>query len=143
MSFWRSAGLKRHASTVNNHYIIDASALIAIMLREHGHQEVSKHIGFLVISEVNRSEIIGKLHERGVPLANIEKTIDDLTEEAVPFDREQSALTGKMKADIKPHAISFADRACLALAMERKLPVLTADRAWQKLPLPVEIQVIR
>jgi len=38
---------------------------------------------------------------------------------------------------------SLADRACLALAMERRLPVVTADRAWSGLGLDLDIQVIR
>jgi PIN domain nuclease of toxin-antitoxin system len=37
------------------------------------------------------------------------------------------------------HGLSFGDRACLALAMKLKLPAVTADQAWSKLDLPVEI----
>lgn len=40
-------------------------------------------------------------------------------------------------------AFSLGDRACLALAMELKLPVVTADRAWIDLDLGIDICVIR
>lgn len=32
---------------------------------------------------------------------------------------------------------------CLALAQQLQLPVLTADRAWQGLPLSITVQLIR
>jgi len=37
--------------------------------------------------------------------------------------------------------LSLVDRACLAL--DKALPVLTADRAWSELGLDIEIQVVR
>jgi ribonuclease VapC len=40
-------------------------------------------------------------------------------------------------------ALSLGDRACLTLAIERNLSVLTADRAWAGLGLPIDIHLIR
>ena len=37
----------------------------------------------------------------------------------------------------------LADRCCLALAVIRRLPVLTADRVWRHLSLDVVIKLIR
>jgi PIN domain nuclease of toxin-antitoxin system len=37
----------------------------------------------------------------------------------------------------------LGDRACLALARERRIPALTADRAWRRLDLEIEIETIR
>jgi PIN domain nuclease of toxin-antitoxin system len=39
--------------------------------------------------------------------------------------------------------LSLGDRACLALARERRIPALTADRAWSHLQLGIEIQTVR
>jgi PIN domain nuclease of toxin-antitoxin system len=39
--------------------------------------------------------------------------------------------------------LSFGDRACLALALIHGLPVLTADRAWAKVDVGVEVRLIR
>jgi ribonuclease VapC len=44
---------------------------------------------------------------------------------------------------IRHYGLSLGDRACLALAMELKLPVVTADRAWIDLDLGIDICVIR
>ncbi|MCP4421465.1 MAG: type II toxin-antitoxin system VapC family toxin, partial [Chloroflexi bacterium] len=43
----------------------------------------------------------------------------------------------------KPFGLSIADRACLSLAMVRKIPVFTADRIWQQVGLEIEINLIR
>jgi PIN domain nuclease of toxin-antitoxin system len=39
--------------------------------------------------------------------------------------------------------LSLGDRACLALAMERKATVYTTDKVWKNLDLGIEIVVIR
>jgi PIN domain nuclease of toxin-antitoxin system len=44
---------------------------------------------------------------------------------------------------LQPFGLSLADRACLALAKQRGLPVLTADRIWQTLDLGVAVVLIR
>jgi ribonuclease VapC len=43
-----------------------------------------------------------------------------------------------LKASTRFLGLSFADRACLALGQMRNLPVITGDRNWLKLQLPVE-----
>jgi PIN domain nuclease of toxin-antitoxin system len=39
--------------------------------------------------------------------------------------------------------LSLADRACLSQGLRLNLPVLTCDRAWAGLALPLEIQLLR
>jgi PIN domain nuclease of toxin-antitoxin system len=39
--------------------------------------------------------------------------------------------------------LSVGDRACLGLAKELDLPVVTADRMWASLDLGIEIELIR
>ena len=43
----------------------------------------------------------------------------------------------------QPYGLSLGDRACLALAIERKAKVYTADRCWKNLSLGIEVEVIR
>ncbi len=40
-------------------------------------------------------------------------------------------------------ALSMGDRACLGLALATGLPVVTADRAWRKLDLGIEVRTLR
>jgi ribonuclease VapC len=42
-------------------------------------------------------------------------------------------LGADLRARTKHLGLSLGDRACLAAARSRDLPVLTADRAWAKL----------
>jgi PIN domain nuclease of toxin-antitoxin system len=41
------------------------------------------------------------------------------------------------------HGLSTGDRACLALALDERIPALTADRAWSKIDVGVEIRTLR
>ena len=59
------------------------------------------------------------------------------------FTPRQAETAARLWSRTRNHGLSLADRACLALAMDKTLPVLTADRAWSELDLDIEIQVIR
>ncbi len=59
------------------------------------------------------------------------------------YDEEQARLAAEMIWTTRPLGLSLGDRACLALAIERKATVYTADRDWKKLSLGIEIEVIR
>jgi ribonuclease VapC len=43
----------------------------------------------------------------------------------------------------KRYGLSLGDRACLALAIERKAKVYTTDRNWKNLDLGIAVEVIR
>ena len=40
-------------------------------------------------------------------------------------------------------ALTFGERACLALAKHMRCPAVTADRAWLDVDIGVEIQIVR
>jgi len=61
----------------------------------------------------------------------------------VPFDDKQAREAARLVRRTSRLGVSLADRAALALALTRGLPILTADRAWRSLRLPVTIEVIR
>jgi PIN domain nuclease of toxin-antitoxin system len=50
------------------------------------------------------------------------------------FDRDVAVRAAALRAATKHLGLSLGDRACLATAQLRDLPVLTADRVWKKLP---------
>lgn len=69
--------------------------------------------------------------------------IDRFDIRIVPFDYEQAILAAKLREATKVKGLSFADRACLALAPSLSLPVLTADRKWSELSLDLDVCLIR
>ena len=123
--------------------VLDASAVLAWIKDEPGHQQVEDVLPEALISAVNLSEVMAKLVERGIPEPQAISTLEELNLEVVPFDTHLALRTGALRSLTKPLGLSLGDRACIALGMHLALPVMTAERNWQSLSLPIPIQVIR
>jgi PIN domain nuclease of toxin-antitoxin system len=124
-------------------YVLDASALLAILNEEVDPAAWTGVVGAAAMSAVNLSEVVGKLADLSMRENEIHDVVGPLGLEIVPFDRELAFLAGTLKAQTRGAGLSLGDRACLALGSRMGLPVLTADRAWARLRLDIEIQVIR
>ena len=129
--------------------VLDASALIALILEETGAHRVRDAIrrGALM-STVNWAEALSRLAERGDPvdvsvprITRLVVTTGTLT--VVPFDHLLAVEAARLRMPTKSLGLSLADRACRALGRLRRLPVLTTDRAWRSLHISVKIEVIR
>ena len=123
--------------------ILDASALIAFVRKEVGKDKVEPYISKASMSSVNFSEVIMRLQVCNIPMDVIRAIETDLLKAVIPFEREQAYLAASLREQTKPLGLSFADRACLALGKQKNLPVLTADKAWAKLDIEIEIKLIR
>jgi len=96
-----------------------------------------------MISTVNLSEVIAKLLDAPMPVDRAVSALAVLNLTPVDFDRAQALAAAEVRNRTKHLGLSLGDRACLALARTRRLPVLTADRAWEKLKVGVEITLLR
>jgi ribonuclease VapC len=123
--------------------VVDASAILAAIKHEPGGGRVAQDARGARISALNYSEIVGWLAEHGSTVEDIERLVApfELTVEA--FDRARATAAGLLAAKTTRRGISLGDRACLALAIELGLPVVTGDRAWRDLDLDVDIRLIR
>lgn len=130
--------------------VLDASALLALIRKEPGASRVGAAVDRgAAISAVNWAEVLSKLVETGgdpetaatraLPISN--RGAGGLT--VVVFDDEQARTVARLRGKTRSLGLSLADRAALALAHLRGLPVLTTDRAWRSLRLAVKIDVIR
>jgi PIN domain nuclease of toxin-antitoxin system len=122
---------------------LDASALLAFLFSEAGHEQVLPEIAGGCISSVNLSEVLGRFVRDGHDPALVSRRIRESGLEIVPFEAEDAVLAVGLRRQTDPLGLSLGARACLSLAIARGIPALTADRLWADIPLPVPIRVIR
>jgi len=123
--------------------VLDSSAVIAVLFGEAGAERVEPLLDTALVSAVNQTEIVSRLLDRGWTEDDIQRAIDIAPYRVVDFAAGMALTAGFLRTMSRPHGLSLGDRACLALGIERSLPVVTADRAWAKLAFPVEIRLIR
>jgi PIN domain nuclease of toxin-antitoxin system len=123
--------------------VVDASAVLAFYFDEGGAREVEAALPGALVSAVNLSEVIGKCLERGETLITAMAKLAAMGLEIVAHDAGLAMRTGELRPLTRRLGLSLADRACLALAERERACVLTADRAWSKIALGVDIRIIR
>jgi PIN domain nuclease of toxin-antitoxin system len=123
--------------------VLDASALLAFLKNEPGADKVQTVLTQSCISAVNMAETLGKLVDHGKMLDDAAYQLDRLQIPVIPFDAEQAKILASLVTITRPLGLSLADRACLALGLSRRLPVLTTDRNWEKVDVGVKVRLIR
>lgn len=122
---------------------MDSSALLALIANEKGADKAMHYLSRAKMSTVNISESIATLINKGATFQEAETIIDSLIHDRISFSDEQSKIAAEIVTETKKYGLSLGDRACLSLAINDKLPVLTADKIWSKLDLGVKIILIR
>jgi PIN domain nuclease of toxin-antitoxin system len=126
--------------------VIDTSAILAFLFKEPGADVVAPALPMGLLSAVDYAEVLCRFERDKLGSAiSIALSLPKALREVVPFDSKQAENAATIMMQTKQFGLSLGDRCCLALAMERKCAVLTADRIWLqlKLPAPVEIKSIR
>ena len=124
-------------------FVWDASALLLLLNREKGWQEISPLLGEATITSVNLCEVGSKMVSVGVPAPDVEPTLSALPLRVVSADRDLGYRAARLVEVTREQGLSLGDRICLACGLRARLPILTADRAWRKLKLEVEIHLVR
>ena len=125
-------------------YVLDSTALIALVGLESGSERVLELLAHSAVSAVNLAETANKLLAKGfspeevrVSLGKLELQVEDWTE-AMAYQSAEFAQFNKS------HGLSLGDRACLTLAKQLRATAVTSDRAWRRLPaLGVRIMIFR
>ncbi len=123
--------------------VLDASALLAFLFREPGHERVAAVIENCCISTVNLSEVAGRFARDGHDAREATRRIAAGGIEAIPFMENHASLAAGLLPRTLAHGLSLGDRACLALAIDLGVEAMTANRAWDAVDLPVPIVQIR
>lgn len=124
-------------------YVLDASALLALLNNERGTEYVEQILPNAVISAVNVAEVISRLSILGMPQNEIQEIFSLLKLEVIPYDLNQAYQTGFFYPNTRTWGLSLGDRACLALAHTLGAIAVTADQAWREVDIPVKIKLIR
>jgi ribonuclease VapC len=133
---------RRRVKAVSN-IVVDASAVLAVILAEKGADIVIPMLSGAFLSCINLAEVTTRALDLGRPLEDTLHDIARLPLRVVEFDAGQAHITASLRAATKPFGLSLGDRACLALGVSRQALVLTGDSDWRKLKIGVEIVVFR
>lgn len=123
-------------------YVLDASAVIALIRRERGWEAVEA-IKRRLISTVNLAEVGSFFMNEGYTFAELEIVLAALKARVVPFDRELAMEAARLRPLTKARGLSLGDRACLAVARLRGIPAMTGDRKWRMIDLGVTVTIFR
>ncbi len=123
--------------------VLDASALLAYLHEEAGGEEVDAHLSNACISSVNWSEVVQKSLARAVNVDGMHRDLMALGLAFEPFTPAQAEVAGRLWSNTHKQGLSLGDRACLSLAKDKSLPVLTTDQAWKRLKLDLDIRLLR
>jgi ribonuclease VapC len=119
-----------------NSVVLDASVILAVIHQERGSEKITP-------DTVNLAEVQGKLVTSGWSPSDAWEDANGLARSILPFTQDHARVAGNLIAETRSLGLSLADRACLALALDLKAPVYTADRSWKNLKLGLQIHVIR
>ena len=125
--------------------VLDASALLALLLNEPGAAKVKAVLAESSMTTVNLAEVVGHYARNGVSERDIHAVLAQLPVEYVAPDEALAYQIGLLLPITKAAGLSIGDRACLALAKRLGVPAITADRQWLSVATAARavIEVIR
>ncbi len=123
--------------------ILDASALLAALADEPGGERVARLLDGAVVSSVNWAEVLGRFVDLGLETGDREAEIESLGVSIEPFTVRQAELAAGLLPLTRKAGLSFGDRACLAVALDLGGHPVTADRAWGRIDIGLQVTLIR
>ena len=114
--------------------MLDASALLSILLDEPGQNRVNQIVDRSQIHAVNLAEVIGRLVRAGMPPEKAVATLAELYLEVEGgFETAHAEFCGTLLGTRRDLGLSLGDCVCLTLAASLGAVAVTADRRWKKL----------
>jgi len=119
---------------VKARFVLNASALLSIVLDERGHERVDRILDHSRIHAVNLAEVIGRLVRSGMPSEKAIATLQELhLEVEEEFGARHAEFCGALLGTRRDLGLSLGDCVCLAVAARSGAVAVTADRRWKEL----------
>ncbi len=122
---------------------MDASALLALAHGEPGAETVRDRLQAAIASAMGWSEVVQQGLARGTGIDGLREEFTELGLRIHGFGAGEAERAAALWMDTRSLGLSLADRACLSLAKNLGLSVLTADRLWATLSIGVAVELIR
>jgi ribonuclease VapC len=126
-------------------YLLDASAMLALIQNEPGADLVLDVLDHSEIHGVNLAEVVRKLSVKGKPRDEMLALIEDLQIPVLEdFSVAQAYAVGELAAETLRLGFSLGDCVCLGMAEWLGMKAVTAERRWSELKgRSVEVMQIR
>jgi PIN domain nuclease of toxin-antitoxin system len=124
--------------------VLDASAVLALINNEPGADVVANALSGSSIGTPNLAEVVGKMLDSDIRPDRLRQLLTSAGVTIEPLLVDDAVLAGALRSLPGGRALSLGDRCCLALTIRSDPPeVLTADRAWAVLDLPIAVRLLR
>jgi PIN domain nuclease of toxin-antitoxin system len=107
--------------------VLDASAVLALLLKEPGARRVEDELPDSAISAATLTEIITKAMKRGITSDAAYSAVVDWGIQIVPVDTTQARIAAEISKAPKELDLSMGDRLCIALAIAQRAKLMTSD----------------
>lgn len=124
-------------------FVLDTSALLALMLRESGAEQVGAVVREAEMSIVNLAEVFTRFAESGASADEIASDIPRYGVRIRAFREAHAIEVARLRPLTKHLGLSMGDRACLAQGKFSQLPILTADGGMAQAEVGLDIRMIR
>lgn len=119
--------------------VLDASAVIALLVEEPGADLIERHLQDAHMSAVNVSEVLQKAAQRDLWEPGFESDLEALGVTIETFTTTDARVAAAIGEAAPLAGLSLGDRACLALAHRLDMPVVTTDSIWTTLDLGIRV----
>ena len=123
-------------------FVLDASALVAMLREEPGAAKVADAIADARMSVFNYAEVVSYFIYAGMDQYDIDSMLDPLPVELVAADKDLARLAGHLRGPTASVGLSLGDRFCLAIAKRNGLPAWTAHQEWKRIAKAVGVEVV-
>ena len=135
---------------MTDEFVLDASAVLSMLLTESGHDRVKQILDRSRIHAVNLAEVIGRLVRVGMPADKAAAVLRGLYLEVdEEFGIARAECCGTLLGTRRDLGLSLGDCLCLTVAASLGAVAVTADRRWKDLDgarmgsLAIRVEVIR